>query len=83
MDIKKPQLVKVGAFDYFFSGRFCNTPHEDSPQNHLCARKARKEPSGVSFLASLLPAKWSNDSNVPAMTRNCFALWWIYFARLR
>ena len=27
MDITKPQLVKVGAFDYFFSGRFCNTPH--------------------------------------------------------
>ena len=26
MDITKPQLVKVGAFDYFFSGRFCNTP---------------------------------------------------------
>jgi len=25
MDIKKPQLVKVEAFVFFFKGEFCNT----------------------------------------------------------
>ncbi len=36
MDIKKPQLVKVGAFDYFFSGRFCNTPTRGQADTTRC-----------------------------------------------
>lgn len=30
MDIKKPQLVKVEAFAYFFCREFCNTLRTDS-----------------------------------------------------
>ena len=54
MDIKKPQLVKVGAFAYFFEGVL------QHPRFNFGAVRGRKAPAR--YIVSLSP----DSSNIPA-----------------